>query len=333
VQLLILPGYTRFDRRTLYFTYDITNFLIEGKNCIGVILGNGWYNVQTKAVWYFDKAPWRKSPRLLMNIRLQYADGTVEFISTDESWKFSEGPIRFNSLYSGEEYDARMEQENWSSVAFDDSKWENVLKTISPGGVLSAQASPSINVIRTIKPVNIFQLGNGKYMFDMGENFAGIPHLQIQGKKGTKVTMRFGERINPDKSLDAKLISEHMRIPGGEHPFQTDCYILKGKGNETYVPHFTYHGYQYVEVTTEPAIELSKTNLEGLFLSTGSEAIGSFSCSNDLLNKLYAAALQSYRSNFYSIPTDCPHREKNGWTGDAQISCETGLWNFDGILA
>ncbi|MDR3628641.1 MAG: family 78 glycoside hydrolase catalytic domain, partial [Ignavibacteriaceae bacterium] len=146
-------------------------------------------------------------------------------------------------------------------------------------------------------------------------------------------TMRFGERINPDKSLDNKLISEHMRIPAGGQPYQTDYYILNGKGNETYIPRFTYHGYQYVEVTTEPAVELAKENLEGLFLSTGSEEAGSFSCSNELLNKLYAATLESYRSNFYSIPTDCPQREKNGWTGDAQISCETGLWNYDGIQA
>jgi alpha-L-rhamnosidase len=327
------PGYTRFDRRTLYLTYDITDFLTNGKNCLGVILGNGWYNVQTKAVWYFDKAPWRKSPRLLMNVRLQYADGAVEFISTDESWKFSDGPIRFNSVYGGEEYDARLEKENWSSVEFDDSKWQNVLITNSPGGILSAQVSPSIKVIRTIKPVNVFRIQNGKYLFDMGENFAGISRLQIQGKEGTKITMRFGERINPDKTLDSKLISEHMRIAAGEHPFQTDYYILKGKGREFYVPHFTYHGYQYIEVTTEPAVELTKDNMEGLFLSTGTDETGSFSCSNELINKLYSAAIQSYRSNFYSIPTDCPQREKNGWTGDAQISCETGLWNFDGIEA
>jgi alpha-L-rhamnosidase len=327
------PGYTRFDRRVLYLTYDITNFITDGKNCLGVILGNGWYNVQTKAVWYFDKAPWRKSSRLLINVRLEYADGSVEFVSTDENWKYSDGPIRFNSVYAGEKYDARLENNNWCSAGLDDSKWNNVIKTSSPGGILSAQESPSIKIIRTVKPVNIFTLGNGKYMFDMGENFAGTARLQIKGKEGTKVTMRFGERINPDKSLDNIRISEHMRIPAEGQPYQTDYYILNGKGNETYIPRFTYHGYQYVEVTTEPAVELTKDNLEGLFLSTGTEEAGSFKCSNDLLNKLYAATLESYRSNFYSIPTDCPQREKNGWTGDAQISCETGLWNYDGVQA
>jgi alpha-L-rhamnosidase len=327
------PGYTRFDRRVLYLTYDVTSLFTKGKNCLGVILGNGWYNVQTKAVWYFEKAPWRKSSRLLLNLRMQYADGTVEFVSTDESWKFSDGAIRFNSIYAGEEYDARKEQVNWCAVNFDDSKWVNAIKTSSPGGILSAQESPSIKVIRTIKPVNVIKLGNGKYLFDMGENFAGSAHLQMKGNEGTKITMRFGERINKDNTLDMEKISEHMRIPKGGHPFQTDYYYCKGSGQESFIPRFTYHGYQYVEVTTEPAIEINKISLEGLFFSTGSQETGSFNCSNSLLNKLYKAALQSYRSNFQSIPTDCPQREKNGWTGDAQISCETGLWSFDGIQA
>jgi len=327
------PGYTRFDRRILYVAYDVTSLLATGKNCLGVILGNGWYNVQTKAVWYFEKAPWRKSARLRLNLRLQYADGAVEFVSTDGSWKFSDGPLRFNSIYAGEEYDARKEINNWCSAGFDDSKWANVLTTQSPGGVLSAQEAPPIKVIRTIKPAGVFSLGNGKYLFDMGENFAGTARLKIKGKEGAKVTLRFGERINDDKALNVERIAEHMRIVKGGHPFQTDYYYLKGKGEETYIPRFTYHGYRYVEVSTEPAMELSKNNLEGLFLSTSTAEAGSFTSSNDLLNKLYAAAMRSFRSNFLSIPTDCPQREKNGWTGDAQISCETGLWSFDHIQA
>jgi len=327
------PGYTRFDRRTYYLTYDITNLLSKGENGIGVILGNGWYNVQTKAVWYFEKAPWRKTPRLQADIRLEYADGTVDFISTDESWKWSEGPIRFNSLYAGEIYDARQELGDWSSVDYDDSGWKSALLTESPGGILSAQSAPPIKVIRTIKPVKVYPLANGKYVFDMGQNFAGTACLKIKGERGTKVTMQFGERLNEDYSLNVNRIAVHSRIPPDQLPFQTDVYILKGKGEETYIPRFTYHGYQYVEVKTEPAVELTETNLEGLFLSTGFEDAGSFKCSNELLNKLYAATRQSYRSNFYSIPTDCPHREKNGWTGDAHVSCETGLWNYNGIMA
>jgi alpha-L-rhamnosidase len=330
------PGYTRFDRRTLYVTYDITDFLKEGKNGLGVLLGNGWYNTQTKAVWYFEKAPWRKTPRLLMDIRLEYEDGTIEFVSTDDSWKFGEGAMQFNSLYAGEIYDARLEQDGWASADFDDSapklRGKPVLLTDSPGGVLSAQTAPAIEVVRTIKPVQVFPLGEGRFVFDMGENFAGTARLKIKGEKGTKVTMLFGEQISEDNSVDPSIIARHMRIPEGNHPFQTDIYILKGEGEETYVPRFTYHGYQYVEVKTEPAIELTAENLEGLFLSTGFEEAGSFKCSNELLNKLYAATKQSYLSNFYSIPTDCPHREKNGWTGDAHISCELGLWNYDGIM-
>lgn len=327
------PGYTRFDRRVLYLTYDVTNLISAGKNAVGVMLGNGWYNVQTIAVWYFEKAPWRKSPRLLMDLRLEYADGSTEWISTDNTWKTAESPVRFNSLYAGEVYDARLELPDWSSAAFDDSDWLPVLTTASPGGLLSAQALPPVKIVRTIKPTAVHRLDNGKFLFDLGQNFTGVARLKIQGEKGTRVTLRFGERIHPDQTLNTDRIAEHMRIPEGGHPFQTDIYILKGEGEESYTPHFTYHGFQYVEVVTEPAMELNADNLEGLFLSTDFEEAGTFRCSNDLLNKLFEATRQSYLSNFQSIPTDCPHREKNGWTGDAHIACEAGLWSFDGINA
>ncbi len=327
------PGYTRFDRRVLYVTYDITSNLIEGQNGIGVLLGNGWYNVQSKAVWYFEKAPWRKTPRLLMDVRLEYNDGSVEFISTDDSWKWSEGPMRFNSLYAGEIYDARLDLGNWASANYDDSNWSPALETNSPGGKISAQVSPSIKVVRNIKPVASHAISSGRYVFDMGENFAGTATLKIKGKNGTKVTMLFGEQVNDDYSVAPEIIARHTRIPKGELAFQTDIYYLKGGEQEEYTPRFTYHGYQYIEVKTEPAIDLSQIEIEGLFLSTNSEKVGEFRCSNELFNKLYQATMNSYLSNFHSIPTDCPHREKNGWTGDAHISSELGLWNFNSIMA
>ena len=327
------PGYTRFDRRALYCTYDITDLISKGENGVGVLLGNGWYNVQSKAVWSFEKAPWRKSPRLLMDIRLEYEDGKVEFISTDESWKWSDGPMRFNSLYAGEIYDARLDLGNWSSASYDDSSWTSVLLTESPGGIISAQNSPSIKVVRILKPAAVYTLSQGRYVFDMGENFAGTATLKISGKEGTKVTMRFSELANEDHSVAQEIIARHTRIPEGELPFQTDIYYLKGEGQEKYTPRFTYHGYQYVEVTTEPEIDLSQIELEGIFFSTGSEKAGSFKCSNELFNKLYDATMNSYLSNFQSIPTDCPHREKNGWTGDAHMSSELGMWNFNSIMA
>ena len=327
------PGYTRFDRRLLYLTYDITSLLAKGGNGIGVLLGNGWYNVQSKAVWYFEKAPWRKSPRLLMDIRLEYEDGSVETVSTDDTWKWSEGPMRFNSLYAGEIYDARMDLGNWTSAAFNDSGWSPVILTESPGGILSAQTAPSIKVVRNIKPKAVYTISPGRYGFDMGENFAGTATLKIQGEKGTKVTMLFGEQVNEDHSVAIEIIARHTRIAKNALPFQTDIYYLKGEGKESYTPRFTYHGYQFVEITTEPAVALSEIEIEGLFLSTDSEKSGTFKCSNELFNKLYNATMNSYLSNFQSIPTDCPHREKNGWTGDAHISSELGMWNFNSIMA
>ncbi|WP_423127745.1 alpha-L-rhamnosidase [Gaoshiqia sp. Z1-71] len=326
------PGYTRFDRRTLYLTYDITGMLTDGGNGIGVILGNGWYNVQSKAVWYFEKAPWRKSPRLLMDIRLEYNDGSVEFISTDEDWKCSEGPLRFNSLYAGEIYDARLDLGNWSLAGYDDSGWSPVLLTESPGGVLSPQTAPSIKIVRSLKPVKVHTLSPGSYVFDLGENFAGTARLKIKGETGTKVTMQFGEQANEDHSVAMEIIARHMRIAKDALPFQTDIYYLKGGEAEEYTPRFTYHGYRYVQLNTEPAVDLSEIEIEGLFLNTGFEKTGDFRCSNELFNKLYQATMNSYLSNFHSIPTDCPHREKNGWTGDAHIASELGLWNFNGMM-
>jgi alpha-L-rhamnosidase len=327
------PGYTRFDRRTLYVTYDVTNLLAGGNNCIGAVLRNGWYNVQSKAVWYFEKAPWRKSPRLLMDLRLEYADGTVEFVSTDETWKWNEGPVRFNSLYAGEIYDARKELGSWSLAGYDESGWLPVLLTHPPGGLISAQAAPAIKVVRELKPIRVYTIRPGKYVFDMGENFAGTATLKISGSRGTQVTLLFGEQLNDDYSVNPEIIARHMRLAKGALPFQTDIYYLKGEGPEVYTPRFTYHGYRYVDVTTEPVVDLTQIQMTGLFFSTASEKAGDFNCSNELLNKLYHATMNSYQSNFQSIPTDCPHREKNGWTGDAHIASELGLWNFNSIMA
>ncbi|PSL29738.1 glycoside hydrolase family 78 protein [Chitinophaga ginsengisoli] len=323
-------AYTRYDKRLLYKVYDVTALLSKQNTItqsIAAELGNGWYNIQSHAVWGFQNAPWRKTPRLLLDLVIKYTDGSSETIATDDSWKCATGPSQFNCLYTGEIYDARQEVPGWNQPGFNDASWAHALKTSSPGGTLYEQVMPSIKVIRRIKPVSVKNLGNGRYLFDMGQNFAGVATLRVKGKAGTKVTMYYGEVVK-DGELDMKHNTEHMRSMPGELRFQTDVYYLKGSGNETFTPRFVYHGFQYVQVETDNTLPLDIHSLEGLFYSTDFKEAGHFTSSDTMVNKLYAAARQSYRSNFLSIPTDCPQREKNGWTADAHVSTEVGLWNY-----
>ncbi len=321
-------AYTRYDKRLLYKVYDVTALLSrKGPQSIAAELGNGWYNIQSHAVWGFQNAPWRKTPRLLLDLVIRYDDGTTETIATDNSWKCATGPSQFNCLYSGEIYDARQEVAGWNQTTFNDANWKQVLLTSSPGGELHEQIMPSIKVIRRIKPVSMKNLGNGKYLFDMGQNFAGVATLKVKGQAGTKVTMYYGEVLK-NGELDMVHNTEHMRSMPGELRFQTDVYYLKGGAREVFTPRFVYHGFQYVQIETDQPLDLNVQSLEGLFYSTAFEEAGHFTSSDPMINKLYEAARQSYRSNFLSIPTDCPQREKNGWTADAHISTEIGLWNY-----
>ncbi|WP_343690098.1 family 78 glycoside hydrolase catalytic domain [Chitinophaga sp.] len=320
-------GYTRYDKRLLYNTYDITSLWANGDNVVAAELGNGWYNVQSHAVWEFHKAPWRNTPRMLINILLTYKDGSTETLVTDRSWKCATGPSQYNNLYTGEIYDARAELPGWNKPGYNDASWQTALETNSPGGILVPQEMPSIKIIRRIKPVSVKQVDKGEYLFDMGQNFAGVVTLKVKGAAGTKVTLSYREVLKNGK-IDLAHNTEHMRSWPGELPFQTDVYILKGNGVETFTPQFTYHGFQYVSVKTDGNIKLDKASLEGLFYSTDFKEAGHFTSSDPMINKLYEAARQSYRSNFLSIPTDCPQREKNGWTADAHISAEIGLWNY-----
>ncbi|BAV07697.1 alpha-L-rhamnosidase [Filimonas lacunae] len=322
-------GYTRYDKRLLYTTYDITALLQKGENCLAAELGNGWYNAQSYTIWFFHMIGWRKTPRLLAALQLEYADGSKETIVTDNSWKCTVGPGRFNSMHAGEIYDARKEIPGWNAPGLNDASWQKVMVTSAPGGMLEKQDMPSAVIINRITPVSVTALGSKRWLYDMGQNFAGVVTLQVQGKAGDTITLHYGEVLNADGSINLAHNAGQMMVPPGDLTFQTDKYIVKGDGVETYTPRFTYHGFQYVQVETDGAATFDKKALTGLFYSTDFTPTGSFSSSDTMLNKLYKAAIQSYRSNFISIPTDCPQREKMGWTADAHIAAELGLWNFD----
>ncbi len=326
------PGYTRFDKTALYATYDVTTALKDGKNAIGVVLGNGWFNEQLKADWYFDRAPWRGRPRLLFNLDIEYENGEHYWVISNSEWKVGTGPIVFNNIYAGEKYDARLEQSGWNEIGFDDHNWKQATITSPIPGKLKSQIMPSIRITEKVKPVKFTKIDDKTYVYDFGHNFSGICDLHIQGERGTKVKICHGERLASNGQMDNRLIDQYFQFDQPDEEGQTDIYIVKGDGAEEYHPHFTYHGFRYVEVSSDKPIELKESDLEGWVMHTDLKQIGSFSCSNELLNGIWNATKWSYLSNLESIPTDCPHREKNGWTGDGHIACDFGLTNFDGIL-
>ncbi len=325
------PAYTRFDKRNLYVTYDVTQAFQQDSTAIGILLGNGWYNHQSTAVWNFDKAGWRARPRFCLNIRLTYDDNTTETIATDTTWKTALSPVVFNSIYTGEHYNALKEQEGWDTAGFDDSHWENAIAVKAPSDHIVAQATPPIRNNKEITPVSIKKLSDKHYIFDLGRNISGVTKLKVKGEKGTKLWVTHAEQLDSIGRLDLSNIIVHYRPHDTLDPFQTDMYTLNGKGKETFMPKFNYKGFQYVDVKSSKPIRLDTSDVKGEFMHTDVKAVGSINTSNELVNKIWAATNASYLSNFFGYPTDCPQREKNGWTGDAHINVETGLYNFDGI--
>ena len=326
------PMYTRFDRRNLYITYDVTAQLQNGKNAIGVVLGNGWYNFQSIGVWDFERAPWRNRPAFCLDVRITYDDGSVETITSDKSWKTSSGPITYNSIYTGEQYDARLEQPGWNTAKFDHTQWGDVTNRQTPSQNIVAQAMQPIRNVEKISPISMNKLNDTTYIFNLGRNISGVSQITLNGDSGTVVRLTHAERLYkngyPDQSNVDYFLSEPTRK---DDPFATDIYTLSGKGEETFMPHFNYKGFQYVEVSSNKPITLNKQSLIAYFMHSDVSATGSINTSSDLINKIWAATNASYLSNLFGYPTDCPQREKNGWTGDAHIASETGLYNFDGI--
>ncbi len=333
------PGYTDYRKRVLYTTYDVTSLVQQGENVVATVLGNGWFNIQSLAVWKFHEAEWRMRPCLLCEIRIVYDDDSTETIASDANWKTNSGPYLFNNLYSGDVYDARLEKAGWTNVGYDDQIWINARIVEAPAPKVVAQQMPPIRVTEEVRPVEMKSFPDNIYVFKMENNMAGVCRLKVKGETGTRVSMSYGELIFPDGRLNQGNIDiyfqrENNGLPVHKDPnekFQTDVYYLKGGGMEEFVPSFTYHGFQYVEIQCSKPVEINMESVTGLFLNTDVESIGNFSCSNEVLNKLAQASRRSYLSNLHSIPTDCPQREKNGWTADGYVSMDLGLLNFDGI--
>lgn len=327
---LLNPGYTHYDKRNLYSVSDVTSLIKSGENVLSAVLGNGFYNeIAPVGPWDFDKARWRNRARMICELHIIHSDGTTQIIGSDASWKTNTGPYLQNNIYAGDTYDARLEIAGWDKPGFDDSSWKNAKQVEAPSPLLIAQCMPPIKTDREINAVNFVSFGDSLFVYDFGVNMSGFCRLTIQGEKGTKVTLRHGEIQKADGRLETGNIDIYFK-PQPNMAFQTDTYILDGK-NDSLTPNFNYHGFRYVEIHADHPVKLTKESLKAEFFHTAVKPTGNFSCSNMLLNKIEKAVNQSYLSNLMSIPTDCPQREKNGWTADAHISMDAGLLNFDGI--
>ena len=322
------PGYTNFDKRVLYVAHDVTKNIKAGPNTLGVILGSGWYDVHDRATWRFEKAPWRGRPRVKLVLFIDFDDARTEVVVTDETWQGSKGPILMDGIYTGEVYDARLEVTGWDKPGFNPSAWPIVGLPPIPSGEMTARVCPPVAITQTIKPISISQPKPGVFVVDFGQNFSGHTRLNLKNAaSGAKITMRYSEKLDAKGMIERSQIEQFMTKETPPQPFQTDVYISKGGPKESWEQRFSYHGFRYMEVTGFPGKPTAES-FEGRFAHTDLESGGEFSCSNELLNKIQRATRYAYLSNAQSIPTDCPQREKNGWTGDAHLAAEAGLMNF-----
>ncbi len=319
------PGWTNYRKSCLYRVVDLSDRIAQGENVLGVLLGNGMYNVTggryTKFTGSFGP------PKLIAQLDIEYADGTTSQVISDGSWKTADGPIVFSCIYGGEDYDARKELPGWDKPGFDASSWRGVNECEGPGGRLTTRSVPPIKVRETFQPARITQPKSGVWVYDLGQNFSGWPKLTVSGPAGSTVKMITGEL------LDAQgLVSQ--RSSGGPVWF---AYTLKGEGTETWQPRFSYSGFRYVQVEgAVPANQANASsdlpmiqNLEGQFLYPDTPTVGQFACSNEQVNRVHALILAAIKSNFKSVLTDCPHREKLGWLECSHLLAGCFMYNFD----
>ncbi len=301
---LLDSPYTAYDKRVLYSTYDVTDMLDAGPNAAGVMLGQGWF----------------ASRAALVQIEVEFAGGKRASIVSDSTWKGAQGPILADSIYDGETYDARKETSGWDRAGFNDSRWEPASLNDPPKGVLSSEMMPPIRAVGEIMPVKMTSPKPGMWVFDFGQNFSGWTRLKVRGPEGAAVKMHHSELLYEDGTINV----ENLRAARA-----TDTYVLKGDGEETYEPRFTYHGFRYVELTGFPGTPQPDTLLARV-VHSDVEPIGGFSSSKAVLNKIQHNIVWGIGSNLESIPTDCNQRdERMGWMADAHLYAEAAMLNFD----
>lgn len=315
---MFAPEWTDYTKRIQYRTYDVTSQVKPGENTLGVILGDGWYSGYIG--WRKERGHYGLRNSLLARLEMEGEDGAKTALVSDGTWKFAEGPILSSDFMMGETYDARKEMPGWNAPGFDDASWKAAAVIDPPAAPLVAQPSEPVQVPEEVAAKEVTEPKPGVYIFNLGQNIAGWARIKVSGPAGTKLVLRFAERLNPDGT---------MYVTNLRAAKCTDTYILKGGGEEIWEPRFTFHGFQYVEMVGLPA----KPGLDavtGRVAYSCSPVTGSFECSNPMVNQLYSNICWGQRGNFISIPTDCPQRdERLGWMGDAQIFIRTATYNRD----
>ncbi len=318
------PAFTRYDVRALYVTHDVTSLLRKGRNAIGAVLGTGWYDQHAADSWSFQHAPWRDPPKLIAQVHARLSSGQEVVVGTSPQWRWSRGPILYDVMRSGERYDARLEMRGWADPGYDDGDWRPVCCAAPPGGRLVSQQMPPMRVTETITPIAVNEPGPGVFIVDMGRVMAGRSRIRLAGKAGQRVTLKYAEKTKGNGDIDPSNIDSLTR--GGE--FQTDAYTCRGQGTEEWEPRFSTHGFRYVQLKGWPG-RPTPADIDGRAVHTDLAGRGSFSCSNGLLDAIQECCRRSTLYNYHGFPTDCPQRERNGWTGDAHCSAEQALLNFD----
>lgn len=313
---VFMPGWTDYNKRVQYQTYDVTDLLVQGENAAGALLGNLWWS--SDLGWDGIEAYSKGPVRLLMQLEVTFADGTQQIITTDGDWKAHLSPITENTLYHGEHYDARREQEGWDRPDFQTEGWEPAEVLEDFDIELVAPISPPIQVTERRKPLEEKRMGPDTLLYDFGQNLVGRPRIRVEGARGTTVQLRFGEMLGEN----GRLYTANLRRAKA-----TDRYILKGGGEEEWTPEFTFHGFQFAEVTFPDGAPAS-FDLEVEVIHNQNPRIGRFQSSNELLNAIQRNINWGLRGNTISVPTDCPQRdERLGWMGDAQIFAPTAAYN------
>lgn len=318
------PLWTDYDKTVNYNTYELTEKeLQKGENVIGVLLGNGMYNTLAErySKFYVSFGP----PTLFFKIKVVYKDGSEDIVKSDESWKYSKSPITYNSIFGGEDYNANLEQKGWNNKGFNDSNWKKVVVQEAPKGTLRAQTTSPIIVQKQYEVKEAKELKPNFYIFNMGQNLSGFPTIKVKGKKGQTVRVWVGESLNEDGTVGQGKTGK---------PYYYD-YTLKGEGIEEWRPNFSYYGYQYVQIESINYKEDKDKNLPTLvdlksnFIYNSAGEAGSFECSNDIFNKAHWLINNAIKSNFQSVFTDCPQREKLGWIEEIHLNGPGLLFNYN----
>ena len=312
--------------RVLYASHDVTGHLRAGCNAVGVMLGNGWYAAEADVPPSpSHRKPYGERPRLLLQLEAELTEGEPVRLASGAGWKASAGPVRYNDYSHGESYDARRERAGWDTPGYDDSGWSAAQEVAAPSGALRAQPLPASEVVETLEAQRVLRPGAGVAVYDFGQNFSGWSRLRVQGKRGARVVLKHGARVYEDGSLDAR--SNLYDLHCTHVARQRDSYTLKGQGVEQWEPRFTLHGFRYVEVSGWPGTP-RPDQVEGRVVRNAVEQVGSFNCSNELLNRIHEAAVWTFASSLQGFPQDAADRsERVGWLGDPIL--EDYMYNFD----